>query len=228
MNQEVMIIVDEAEAMSAAGSLFEKSPRAMLKQATHIANVLKDVIKQQNLSMQLSGKEYVKHEGWATLGSLLGILPREKSVREVKAGVYEAVVELYSIKTGAVVGQGSSICGDEKTWEKRDSFAKRSMAITRATGKAYRLGFAWIMAIAGYEPTPAEEMAAAAPIQINEPVAEIFSKDNEAQVKRIKDKLSKISLGEDFHHIVVDAMDGNPISSVTFDMAVKIARKCEG
>ena len=32
------------------------------------------------------------------------------------------------------------------------------MAITRATGKAFRLNYSWIMALAGYEPTPAEEM----------------------------------------------------------------------
>jgi hypothetical protein len=32
------------------------------------------------------------------------------------------------------------------------------MAQTRATGKACRLAFSWIMSLAGYEPTPAEEM----------------------------------------------------------------------
>jgi ABC-type proline/glycine betaine transport system substrate-binding protein len=32
------------------------------------------------------------------------------------------------------------------------------MAITRATGKAYRLGLSWIVTLAGYQPTPAEEM----------------------------------------------------------------------
>ena len=32
------------------------------------------------------------------------------------------------------------------------------MAVTRATGKAYRLGFSWIIKLAGYEATPAEEI----------------------------------------------------------------------
>jgi hypothetical protein len=32
------------------------------------------------------------------------------------------------------------------------------MAITRATGKAFRLGFSWIMQLAGYEVVPSEEM----------------------------------------------------------------------
>jgi hypothetical protein len=49
---------------------------------------------------------------------------------------------------------------DERTWSQRDAYARRSMAITRATGKAFRLGFSWIMTLAGYEPTPWEEMPA--------------------------------------------------------------------
>ena len=40
----------------------------------------------------------------------------------------------------------------------RGPAARRSMAQTRATGKACRLAFSWIMALAGYEPTPAEEL----------------------------------------------------------------------
>jgi hypothetical protein len=47
---------------------------------------------------------------------------------------------------------------DEPTWAKRPGYARRSMAVTRATGKAFRLGFSWIMTLAGYEVTPAEEM----------------------------------------------------------------------
>lgn len=37
-------------------------------------------------------------------------------------------------------------------------FSIRSMAQTRATGKVYRLALSWIMKMAGFEPTPAEEM----------------------------------------------------------------------
>ena len=33
-----------------------------------------------------------------------------------------------------------------------------SMAQTRALGKAYRMALGWIMKMAGYEATPAEEM----------------------------------------------------------------------
>ena len=132
----------------------------MVAQATEIATVLKDVVQKQGLYSTIQGKDYVKVEGWSTLGCMLGITPREISVVEHEDGSYEAVVELYSNRTGAVVGRGSALCGkDEKRWGSAERYARRSMAITRATGKAYRLGFSWIMTLAGYEPTPMEEMA---------------------------------------------------------------------
>lgn len=91
---------------------------------------------------------------------MLGVLPREVGVTACEDGSYEAIVELIRTGDGAVIGRASAICGtpDEPTWATRPAYARRSMAITRATGKAYRLGFSWIMALAGYEPTPAEEM----------------------------------------------------------------------
>ena len=39
-----------------------------------------------------------------------------------------------------------------------DEYAVASMAQTRAVGKAFRLKIGWLLKIAGYETTPAEEM----------------------------------------------------------------------
>ena len=55
--------------------------------------------------------------------------------------------------------QNKTECGtDEKTWASRARYARRSMALTRATAKASRLAFSWVMVLAGYEPTPSEEI----------------------------------------------------------------------
>jgi hypothetical protein len=90
---------------------------------------------------------------------MMGVLPREVEVYERENGDFEATVELIRTSDCAVVGRASSIVSsDEKLWKGRERYARRSMAVTRATGKAYRLGFSWIMSLAGYEPTPAEEM----------------------------------------------------------------------
>lgn len=131
----------------------------MVNQASSIAKVLANVILQQRLYTEIQGKKHVRVEGWATLGSMLGILPKERSVVEHPDGSFEAFVDLVSVRDGRVVGGGSALCSiDEKRWGNAERYARRSMAVTRATGKAYRLGFAWVMALAGYEATPYEEM----------------------------------------------------------------------
>lgn len=140
-------------------TIFQMQPKEMVVFATEVANVLKDVIEKQKLFTVISGRKYVRVEGWATLGTIIGILPVEDQVIEHPDGSFEATVKLVRQSDGGMVGRGSALCGsDERTWGSRDRFARRSMAITRATGKAYRLGLSWIMSLAGYEPTPAEEM----------------------------------------------------------------------
>lgn len=141
------------------GTLAVKSPAAMVERAAEIATALGKVVEDRKLYTVISGKKFVRVEGWSTLGAMLGVIPREVSVTEHESGDFESVVELVRVTDGAMVGRGSAIVGsDEPTWNKRPRYARRSMSITRATGKAYRLGFSWIMNLAGYEPTPAEEM----------------------------------------------------------------------
>lgn len=140
-------------------SIFDLRPAEMIARAAEVATVLRDVIVKQHLAVNIQGREYVKVDGWAAMGSLLGLLPREVDVKEIADGSFEAKVELYSLMTGKVVGQGSALCGkDERRWSGADRYARRSMAITRATGKAYRLGLSWVMTLAGYAATPYEEM----------------------------------------------------------------------
>lgn len=47
---------------------------------------------------------------------------------------------------------------DEGDWGNRNTNQRISMAGTRATSKALRLLLSWVVVLAGYEPTPAEEM----------------------------------------------------------------------
>lgn len=157
MSEQTAITIVEAEVR--LGSLSVQHPTDMIGRASEIATALARVVKDRKLSRNISGREYVYVDGWSTMGAMIGILPREVSVLEHDNGDFEATVELIRVTDGAVVGQGSAIVGyEEATWKSRPRYAKRSMAITRATGKAYRLGFSWIMSLAGYATTPAEEM----------------------------------------------------------------------
>lgn len=140
-------------------SLFDLEPTQQVAKATEIANALCDVIEKQKLYSVIQGKKYVLVEAWELMGTFLGILPRENRVVRLEDGSYEATVDLIRTSDGRVVGGASAICGmDEQRWSKAQNYARRSMAVTRATGKAYRLSFSWIINLAGYEATPAEEM----------------------------------------------------------------------
>lgn len=172
----MLTVQTPSQSPSTSHNFLSLEPEAMAKRAGVIATVLADIIEKQQLYTMIGGKKHVQIAGWATMGSFLGYLPREVWVKELPDGSYEAMVELYSIHTGQIVGQASSLCSiKESRWGKAEKYARRSMAITRATGKAYRLGFAWVMAMAGYEGTPAEEM----PHQVEEvtPLSSIYTGD---------------------------------------------------
>lgn len=160
------------------GSLSVASPKDVIVRATAIAKELAKIVKDNHLAVNIQNKNFVKVEGWSTMGAMLGVLPREVTelTHRFDDGSYKATVELIRISDGAIIGRASAFVGvDEKdrngkfTWGNRPEYARLSMAITRATGKAYRLGFSWIMALAGYEPTPAEEMVDIVDGQFKEP-----------------------------------------------------------
>lgn len=72
---------------------------------------------------------------------------------------YKATVMLKRAGDGQKVSQAEAFCSNlEESKYKNDEYAINSMAQTRATGKAFRIAFSWIMAMAGYEATPAEEI----------------------------------------------------------------------
>lgn len=191
--------------------IVRKEPAEIVAEATKIANVLKEVIEKQKLYAIVGQGKHVTVEGWTTLGAMYGIFPREVSVKEMTDGSFEAVVELFSSHTGQIVGQGSAIC------DKSERFAQgkaknqiRSMAITRATGKAFRLGMGWIMKLAGYEPAPREEMddIPFAPKK-EEKKPSIYTGTSEQQ-KKVADILKAKKVPEDKWDLVSERMMNKP------------------
>ena len=139
------------------GMLQGVSPAALMAGASEMAGELARMIEAQRLWDPINGKKYVKVEGWTTLAVMMGVVAREVQTTEAD-GIYTAVVELVRMSDGACISRASAECGEEKPWNARPRYARRSMAQTRATGKACRLAFSWVMSLAGYEPTPLEEM----------------------------------------------------------------------
>jgi len=128
----------------------------------HLATDLAKFIKENKLSTNVQGKDYVNVEGWQYAGSRLGIVPIVDHVINVSTDQelkYQAKVTLFDLRSGHTVGAGFAICSNKEQGKKfYQEFAIMSMAQTRAIGKAYRNILAWIIRAAGYEPTPAEEM----------------------------------------------------------------------
>jgi hypothetical protein len=138
-----------------------EGPDVMLQRATHIATALADVVERQRLYTVISGKKYPQVEAWMTIGRMDNVVAREasKPARNDDES-WEAEVELIRLSDGMVVGNASAMCGakGDRPWDSRPAHQRRSMAVTRATSRAFRQQYSWIMALAGYEPTPADEM----------------------------------------------------------------------
>jgi len=71
----------------------------------------------------------------------------------------KARAEVIDLRTGMVVGGAEAYCmRDEENWKEKPWFQLASMAQTRAGAKALRNVLAWVVVLAGYRPTPAEEL----------------------------------------------------------------------
>lgn len=135
------------------------SPNQILEFATS----LRDMIVQNNLFTNIKGKNYVNVEGWQIAGAFTGTFPVVEKVEAIpttRPGEYKYRAEVsLRDKDGNQVGYGVAICSNKEAGKSGfDEYAVASMAQTRAVGKAFRMKIGWLLKVAGYETTPAEEM----------------------------------------------------------------------
>ena len=165
------------------------NPNAILNFATQ----LKGLIIENNLFTNIKGKNYVNVEGWQIAGAFTGTVPIVESVENLsdsRTYRYRAEVSLRD-KEGNKVGYGVAICTNKEAGKLNfDEYAVASMAQTRAVGKAYRMKIGWLLKVAGYETTPAEEMDAIAADVVEEPPRKI-------NFDEVREHLAKINtIGE--------------------------------
>ena len=139
------------------------TPKEQIEQASDMARLLKDVVSKAGLAKKLGGtKEHLEFEAWQTIARWHHCTPSTEWTRPIKNGDeiigWEARVNVLDDQ-GRVIGSSEGMCmADEKNWKGKPSYALRSMAQTRTAGKALRSLFAHVAVLAGYSPTPAEEM----------------------------------------------------------------------
>lgn len=136
-----------------------------METAKATAKKLVKFVKENRLSANIAGKDYLMVEAWQFAGALMNLTPIIKEVLHVapesldgKEFKYSATAEIFNDQ-GILVGRGFAICSNKESKKKVfDEYAIASMAQTRAIGKAFRNKLAWIVRMAGYEATPAEEI----------------------------------------------------------------------
>ena len=122
---------------------------------------LTKIVISKKLTTNIQGKQYMNVDGWQLTGGLLGLradiinlekVPNEKNI------VYRAQANIINQK-GDIIGTGYAMCSNAEPKKARfDEYAICSMAQTRAIGKAYRNRLGWVVRLAGFKATPAEEM----------------------------------------------------------------------
>ena len=132
-----------------------------IQRGAAIARQLRDYLRQARMTVRLPrGGEHVRIEGWQVLCHMCSLpLPSIVSVRrEERENGYCYIAEAV-LQHGGREYRAYGLCAStEPNWANRPEFQLMSMAQTRAAGKVLRLLLGWIVTLAGYEPTPAEEM----------------------------------------------------------------------
>lgn len=152
-------LVDDRPAPPANVALFPGDPSEVVAQAVKVADALKAVVEQKGLVKRIQGREFVEVAGWQTLGAMTRVTPFCEWSHPIGDDFgWEARVVVKN-SAGIEIGAAEAQCTrDERTWAKRDSYALRSMAQTRATSKALRMVLGFIVVLAGYTDTPSDEM----------------------------------------------------------------------
>lgn len=142
------------------GGLVQHDPTAALLNTEKLVQYMADKCNDERFISIIQGRKYPRVEWWTTVGLALGLQPVEVSSKKIEFDggyMYEAIVEVR--RNNQVITRASAICStQESAWGKRDEYAVKSMAGTRATGKAYRIGLSALAVLAGLEPTPADEI----------------------------------------------------------------------
>lgn len=138
-----------------------RAPELVLQEAAKAAQALRDVIERKPQKVVINGKTFLQFEDWQTLGRFYGVTVAARATNYLEQGRvrgYECHAEALRAD-GQVISAAQAMCmDDEAKWHDKPLFQLRSMAQTRAQAKALRNVLAWVVVMAGYAPTPAEEM----------------------------------------------------------------------
>lgn len=141
--------------------VLQGDPTKQLEYAQKAATALMQVVQNKKKKVVINGEQYLEFEDWMTIGRFYGGSVGVEWTRELRAEGkiigYEARANV--LMNDKIISSAEAMClNDELNWKARPLFMLRSMAQTRASAKALRNVFAFVATMAGFKPTPAEEM----------------------------------------------------------------------
>jgi hypothetical protein len=141
-----------------------ESPKALLKRSKEVARAVKRYAKENpGLTVQFDKKPYPCREIPQFCAACFGVtamVTRTEEVISDDGAELGFVAIAHAIDaTGRVVSGAEAACMySESDWGTKPSYQLRSMAQTRACSKVLCNLFAYVLRMAGFCPTPAEEM----------------------------------------------------------------------
>lgn len=174
------MINDGGEIIESQGLVVEREPGVVLAEARKAAVSLQGILNGKKNPVIFNKEQYIEFEDWQVLARFYGLAAKVVSTTPVDFGGvrgFEARAVVVDGKTGLEISAAEAMClNDEDKWSTRTKyewkdgkrvkvgevpvpmFQLRSMAQTRACAKALRNVLAWVVVMAGYKPTVAEEM----------------------------------------------------------------------
>lgn len=172
-----------SQVLALADVAIARPPAVVLEEARKAAVLLKDVVDKKPKPVMMNGERYLEYEDWQTVGRFYGITAKVTSTAFVEYGSIKGfTAHAVALRAdGLEISAAEADClNDEEKWSTRSKyewqgepgrrekvkvgeenvplFQMKSMAQTRACAKALRNVLAWVVVLAGYRPTPAEEL----------------------------------------------------------------------
>jgi len=225
-----------------------RDPQVVLQEAKKAAQALMTVVSQKPKPVMMNGEQYLEFEDWQTVARFYNLTVRVARTTFLDFGGvqgFEAVADVLR-PDGAIISSAESMClNDEEKWSSRAKyewkngrkekvgdvpvplFQLRSMAQTRACAKALRNVLAWVVVLAGFRPTVAEELTGDEEMEPRgttngkPPVTPPQSKPqsatvNQNQIKLLYVKLKAAGITEDAFkaHYGIEHMDNLPAAKM--------------
>jgi hypothetical protein len=241
MSSELAIVEDQPTGHGLSLS-DGPDPATAVAYAAQVSTQIASVLSEGNGYSTISKKKHITIEGWQSLAAMTGHSVEVEWSRPVEGMpanakgvmVWEARAVVRD-QNGRVVASGESMAdpGEGAPWGRSGNYSVRSMAQTRAMSRALSSRMRYIVQLAGFSGTPAEEMpreSAPDPLEVARARWKVLrdglGQDNDTIKARVGEKPERLNDDSEFGYIAFmlgvdsahrDAADEPPVEGEVVD-----------